>query len=73
MYLINNIEVTALYRKVRIAKALSFAGALAIGLNEKLLLEKQWEFLNRLHPEPTELQKSLYRDAMMFKENEYLG
>jgi hypothetical protein len=66
--LVNNFEQAALYRKVRVLKALTFAGALALGVQQKLHLEKYWTYLNRLYPEPTELQKSLYRDAMLFKE-----
>lgn len=42
-----------------------------MGIYERTKLDKYWLFLNRLYPEPTELQKSLYRDAMMFKEKNY--
>ena len=69
--LINNMEKAALYRKVRIFKALTFVGAMGVGVYERAKLEKYWTFLNRFYPEPTELQKSLYRDAMMFKELNY--
>ena len=42
-----------------------------LGLLQKWDLEKKWTYLNRVYPEPTELQKTLYRDAMMFKEQKY--
>ena len=37
--LVNNFEKAALYRKVRIFKALTFAGALAVGYYEKDKIE----------------------------------
>ena len=67
--LVNNFEKAALYRKVRILKTLAFGGALFLGLQQKWDLEKKWTYLNRIYPEPTELQKTLYRDAMIFKEH----
>ena len=45
--------------------------ALGLGVFEKFALEKQWTYLNRLYPEPTELQKTLYREAMLYKEIDY--
>ena len=71
LYLVNNFDKLALYKKVRIFKFLTFVGALGLGINEKWNLEKQWQYINRFYPEPTELQKSLYKDAMMFKEINY--
>ncbi len=38
-----------------------------LGVREKFELEKQWTYLNRFYPEPTELQKGLIRDAELFK------
>ncbi|CDW88129.1 UNKNOWN [Stylonychia lemnae] len=69
--LINNVEKAELYRKVRHFKVLTLLGALSIGIYEKIKLERYWVYLNRFYPEPTQLQKSLYRDAMMFKELNY--
>ena len=69
--LVNNFEKAALYRKVRILKTLTFGGALMLGLHQKWDLEKKWTYLNRIYPEPTELQKTLYRDAMIFKEHAF--
>ena len=40
--LVNNFEKLALYRKVRILKFISFAGAVGLGIREKLSLEYQW-------------------------------
>ena len=71
IWLVNNVERVALYRKVRILKFLSFCGALAFGIKEKLNLEYQWQYYDRFYPEPTELQKTLTRDALAFKESQY--
>ena len=71
LYLVNNVEKLALYRKVRILKSLTFVGALALGVKEKLNLEYQWQYYDRFYPEPTELQKTLTRDAFAFKESQY--
>ncbi len=68
IYLINNVEKIALYRKVRAFKFVSLLGACVLGFREKLQLEYQWQYYNRFYPEPTELQKSLTREALMFKE-----
>ena len=72
MWLVNNVEKIALYRKVRILKSLTFVGALALGVNEKLNLEYQWQYYDRFYPEPTELQKTLTRDAFAFKESQFV-
>ena len=69
--LVNNFEKVALYRKVRVLKALSFMGAVAFGIKEKLNLEYQWQYYDRFYPEATELQKTLTREAMAFKEGAF--
>ena len=69
--LVNDFARAALYRRVRVLKTLAFGGALFLGLQQKWDLEKKWTYLNRVYPEPTELQKTLYRDAMMFKEHAF--
>ena len=33
-------------------------------------LQIKWTYYNRFYPEPTELQKTIDREAFMFKENE---
>ena len=67
LLLVNQFEQAALYNKVRILKAITFTAAFVLGVREKLNLEQQWTYYNRFYPEPTELQKSLTRDAEMFK------
>lgn len=67
LLLVNQHEHAALYYKVRVLKALTFGAALLLGVREKFELEKQWTYLNRFYPEPTELQKGLIRDAELFK------
>ena len=69
--LVNNAEKLALYKKVRVLKAITLVGAFALGFREKLNLEYQWEYYNRFYPEPTELQKTLTREAQLFKESGY--
>ena len=65
------MEKLALYRKVRVLKALTFVGALALGINDKINLEYQWQYYDRFYPEATELQKTLTRDALAFKESQF--
>ncbi len=69
--LVNNVEKIALYRKVRLLKAITLFGAVGLGFKEKLNLEYQWEYYNRFYPEPTELQRTLTREALLFKESAY--
>ena len=71
--LVNNVEKIALYRKVRLLKAFSLLGALGLGFREKLRLEYVWQYYDRFYPEPTELQKTLTREALSFKENAYVA
>ncbi len=65
------MEKIAIYRKVRALKFVSLLGACALGFREKLQLEYQWQYYNRFYPEPTELQKTLTREALSFKESQY--
>ncbi len=48
-------------------------GALGLGFREKLRLEYVWQYYDRFYPEPTELQKTLTREALSFKENAYVA
>lgn len=66
--MVNNFERAALYHRVRVLKSLTFVAALGLGVLEMQGVEKQWKYYDRFYPEATELQKSLYREAMMFKE-----
>lgn len=52
-------------------KIATFAGALVFGYYELYKFDKYWTFLNRFYPEPTQLQKGLYRDALLFKERNF--
>jgi hypothetical protein len=69
--LMNNPAKAALYSKVRTFKLLTFIAACALGFNEKLNLEYQWQYYDRFYPEATELQKTLTRDAQIFKEQAF--
>ena len=69
--LANNAEKLALYNKVRIFKSGAFAGAICLGLWELTNLRKKWTYYDRFYPEPTQLQKKLQQEAMMFKESNY--
>lgn len=68
LYLVNVQSSVALYNKVRICKSLTLLGAGALATLEFLKVKKQWQYYDRFYPEPTELQKALTRDAMIFKE-----
>ena len=52
-------------------KTAAFVGALGLGLWELSRLKKQWLYYDRFYPEPTQLQRTLEREAMMFKESNY--
>lgn len=69
--LCNHAEKSALYKQVRVLKTLAFFGATAAATYEYLNLRRQWTYIDRFYPEPTELQKGLTRDAMIYKENNY--
>jgi hypothetical protein len=69
--LINHASKVSLMRKVRMFKLTSFVGAAAIGGYELINMRKQWTFYDRFYPEPTELQKGLTRDAMIYKEQAF--
>ena len=69
--LINHPGSAQLYRKVRMFKIVTFYGGVAAGAYELVALRKQWLYYDRFYPEPTELQKTLNMDAMIFKEQQY--
>eukprot|EP00347_Sterkiella_histriomuscorum_P003921 403362425 len=71
LYFINIPEKAALYQKIKFLKVLTVVGAIGVGYYELHKFDKYWTFLNRFYPEPTQLQKGLYRDAMLFKEKQY--
>ena len=61
----------SMYRKVRIFKSAAVIGAFAFGSIELIKLQKVMTYYNRFYPEPTELQKSLEREAFSYKEHSY--
>lgn len=69
--LVNHPDSIQLYRRVRIFKAATFLGAVALSSYELINMRKQWTYYDRFYPEATELQKTLSREAMMFKEQNY--
>lgn len=69
--LVNHPDSIQLYRRVRILKAATFLGAVALSSYELINMRKQWTYYDRFYPEATELQKTLSREAMMFKEQNY--
>ena len=54
-------------------KSAAFIGACSLGLWEFSSLRKKLTFYDRFYPEPTELQRKLNQEAMMFKERAYEG
>jgi hypothetical protein len=69
--LTNKSECVNLYRKVRFFKVLGFFGAVGFGSWEYVQMRHKWHYYNKFYPEPTELQKTLNRDAMIYKENSF--
>ena len=49
----------------------TLVGALTLGYYELYKFDKYMTFLNRFYPEPTQLQKGLFRDALLFKERNF--
>ena len=66
-------EKLALYKKVRMFKSAAFIGACSLGLWEFSTVRKRLTFYDRFYPEPTELQRKLNQEAMIFKEQAYKG
>ena len=60
-----------LYKQVRMFKTVAFTGACCLSLWEYVNLRKKMTFYDRFYPEPTELQRKLGIEAMMFKEEAY--
>ena len=67
----NYPEKAALYKQVRWFKSAAIIGALSFGLWEYTNLRKKMTFYDRFYPEPTELQRKLNAEAMIFKEQAY--
>ena len=67
--LMNHPAQRALCQKVRWFKIVSLIGATAVGSYELLNMRKKWDYYDHFYPEPTELQKTLNRDALIFREN----
>jgi hypothetical protein len=61
----------ARYKQVRALKTLSLTGGMMFGLYEISLLKQKWKYIDRLYPEPTQLQKTLEKEALQYKENKY--
>jgi hypothetical protein len=59
----------ALYKQVRAFKTLSLIGGVAFSFYELSILNHKWKYIDRFYPEPTQLQKTLEREAQQFKEN----
>jgi hypothetical protein len=52
---VNRVSHAEMFRYVRHLKVLALMGSFACIWNEKLTLEKKWQFYNRFYPEPTQL------------------
>lgn len=71
IYYINVPEKALLYNKLKMLKVVTALGAFGFGYYELYKYDKYMTFLNRFYPEPTQLQKGLYRDALLFKERNF--
>ena len=69
--LINQADKIVLYNKVRVFKSLTLVGAIAFSFWEKVRLQKQWRYFDRVYPEATMQQKQLEIEAAIFLENNY--
>lgn len=56
---------------MRAFKTISLAGGLLFGLYEWSNLQRKWKYIDRFYPEPTQLQKTLEKEALVYKENKY--
>ena len=67
-----NVSAKAeMYKRVRMFKTVAMTGACALSLWELTNLRKKMTYYDRFYPEPTELQRKLSQEAMMFKESAY--
>ena len=62
-------ELLQRYKTVRMFKTVTLAGGLAFSMYELSNLKRKWKYIDRLYPEPTQLQKRLELEAMQYKEN----
>ena len=60
-----------MYKQVRMFKSAAIIGACSLGLWEYSSLRKKMTFYDRFYPEPTELQRKLGQEALLFKEQAY--
>ena len=70
---VNRQSHASLFKYVRHLKTLALLGSFACIWNEKLTLEKKWQFYNRFYPEPTQLQRSLVTEAQIYLERDARG
>ena len=52
-------------------KSVAFVSAVGLSIWEMSTLRKRMTFYDRFYPEPTELQRKLQTEAIMFKEQAY--
>ena len=71
--LTNVSDKLAMYKQVRMFKSAAIIGACSLGLWEYSSLRKKLTFYDRFYPEPTELQRKLNQEALIFKEQAYKG
>ena len=60
-----------MYKQVRLFKSVALTAALGLGLWEYTNLRKKMGYIDRFYPEPTELQRRLETEALMFRERAY--
>ena len=64
---VNRSSHVNLYKYFRNLKVASLIGGFACVWYEKMQLEKKWTYYNRFYPEPTQLQRSLVKEAQIYK------
>ena len=70
--LVNVAAKADLYNRVRLFKSVAMTSACCLGLWEYSNLRKKMTFYDRFYPEPTELQRKLTQEALMFKQKAYV-
>ena len=67
LLLLNRPESSATYHRIAKFKWFSLLAATGFGIWELFNLDKKWTYINRVYPEPTPYQKSLQKEAELFK------
>ena len=71
--IVNKPTQMEMFRYLRHLKIFAVIGGVGALLNEKASLESKWRYYDRFYPEPTQLQRTLIKEAQIYKDREALG